>query len=165
MIRKATQRDLDAVLDILAKTVPIMQASGNNQWDSEYPNRQRFLDDIIAGSLYIYDMDGTPVGFVCVDTEEPPEYDAVCWQTKGPALVLHRMAVSPEFRGLGLAMKMATFCEDLARQNGYTCIHSDTNSKNIPVNALFKKLGYSFCGNITLRDTPDLFNCYEKQIG
>lgn len=164
MIRQATPQDIDAIADILQQSVPLMQAAGNRQWDGEYPNRRRFLDDIAAGTLYVTEAEGAVAGFVCANTELPPEYDAVPWQTSGAAMALHRMAVSPQFRGRGLALELVRSCETLGKAQGFDCIHTDTNSKNAPVNALLNKLGYRFCGTITLRDNLDLFHCYEKQL-
>lgn len=164
MIRAAQQTDLNAITEILEQAVPGMQASGNRQWDSDYPNRARFEADLAAGTLYVCEQDGQVAGFIVSNTELPPEYDGAAWQTTGPAMALHRMAVAPDFRGRGLAAGMIAFCEGVARKKGFASIHTDTNSKNAPVNALLQKMGYRFCGTVTLRGNPDLFNCYEKQL-
>lgn len=164
MIRAARQNDLDALCEILRDAVAGMRASGNNQWDSSYPDRAHLLVDIAEGSMVVCEQDGDIAGFIVVNTDFPPEYSAVTWQTAGAAMCIHRMAVAPRFHGRGLAAGMVTFCENIARAKGFSCIHTDTNGKNVPVNALFQKLGYRFCGNITLRANPDLFNCYEKAL-
>lgn len=164
MFRAATEQDIDDVLEILAQTVPIMQQSGNQQWDNTYPDRARFEQDIRSQSLYLYCDDGRTLGFVCINNEEPSAYATADWQVPAPVMTLHRMAVLPDSRKAGIGAALVRFCETRARECGAAAIHTDTNSKNIPVNALFQKLGYRFTGKISLRDKPDLFNCYEKVL-
>ena len=76
------------------------------------------------------------------------------------------MAICPRFRGIGCAQRLMKQAEILSSKNGYHWVRVDTNSTNIPMNNLFKKLNFNFCGTIRLLSKPPSmkFHCYHKAI-
>ena len=98
--------------------------------------------------------------------DQDPEYAQADWDAAEPALVTHRLAVAPAFRGRGVAAALLRQAEEVARAQGLRVLRVDTNSENAATQRLFPKLGYRFAGEITLAFRPGLrFWCYEKEAG
>lgn len=58
--------------------------------------------------------------------------------------------------------KLLNFCETYAKNEGKYSLRADTHSKNIPMNSLFKKLNFEFCGAFHIPCYEDEFFAYEK---
>ena len=59
MIRRAAIQDLEQIMQIYARAVQYMHASGNpNQWVEGYPSRALIEEDIARGVSYVVDRDG-----------------------------------------------------------------------------------------------------------
>lgn len=163
MIRKADLRDLDQILVIVKKVVLIMQDGGNDQWNESYPAYDDFHADMLAGDLFVdSDRDGTVKAVICLNRDEPEEYGGIPWKYNKPALIIHRMAVAPEYHGNGLAKKLFTFAEERAIELDLDYIRSDTCSCNDGMNALFRMFKYTFSGTLRFPGRKYDFNCYEK---
>jgi ribosomal protein S18 acetylase RimI-like enzyme len=76
------------------------------------------------------------------------------------------MAVSPSFRGKGIAKQIMAQAEALAKESGMRWVKVDTNKDNIPMNSLFKSLDYTLSGEVNLLSKPlDMFfTCWCKSI-
>ncbi|MCO5936179.1 GNAT family N-acetyltransferase [Mucilaginibacter sp. RB4R14] len=165
MIRLATVNDIPAVMQVIHDVVPIMRSAGNFQWDDTYPNAQVFEDDIKAGQLWVVEADGQIAGVTAITTEQYPEYAQVGLDTSEEAIVTHRLAVSPHFRGRGFAADLLYQAEVVAIDRGIGILRIDTNSHNYATQQLFPKLGYCLKGEITLEFRPGLsFVCFEKRL-
>lgn len=75
---------------------------------------------------------------------------------------MHRLAVKQSAKGKGVAQKLLNFCENFALENHKASLRADTHSKNFPMNSLFKKLDFKFCGNFDIPNYQDPFLAYEK---
>lgn len=165
MIRLAKKIDIDLIMGIVQIVVKEMNDAGNDQWNEVYPKADDFLKDIENETLYVHENEeGNLLGFICLDDNEPVAYEGAKWTSRKEALIIHRMAVSNEARGLGVARALMKYAETLASEKNIEYIHSDTYSKNIPMNGLFKKMGYTFTGSISMKGKPFEFNCYEKKL-
>lgn len=162
MIRKAILSDLDGIMDIVKATVEIMNREGNYQWNAQYPVHKDFASDIENGSLYVYELDSKIAGFMCVDSDQPAEYEPLEWTSCQDFLIVHRAAISPDFRKRGIATKLLEYAEEIALSIGASSLRTDTSSENDKMNALFKKLGYEFRGLVKLGGRDIDFSCYEK---
>jgi len=164
MIRKATESDLDQIMELVHSCVRGMQEEGNDQWSDEYPGRTDFLADIDRGELYVDIQDREVRGVISINGVEPDGYDRVTWSRNGEATVLHRLAVNPRFQGHGVARGLLGYAEDVARSNGTSYIRSDTYSRNLRMNALFAKAGYSRVGSVHFERRTAPFYCYDKRV-
>ncbi|MCL2539786.1 MAG: GNAT family N-acetyltransferase [Oscillospiraceae bacterium] len=162
MIRMAHARDLDEVLEIVDKTVEVMSSQNNPQWSKEYPARSHFESDVAARSLYVYETDDGIIGFICINREEAQEYAGVSWSQDAPCFILHRMAVTPSARKKGIGMELIAFGENLAKEHRVYYLRTDTFSKNMGMNSLFKKCGFKKTGEVHFRGLTEPFNCYDK---
>lgn len=165
LIRRATTADLPAILTIVREVVPLMQASGNQQWSSDYPNEKVFREDIAQNHLWVAELNGQVAAVAALTHDQDPEYAQADWDAAEEAIVTHRLAVLPAARGQGLAEALLRQAEALALEEGLRTVRLDTNSENQATQKLFPKLGYRFAGEITLGFRPGLrFFCYEKRL-
>jgi GNAT superfamily N-acetyltransferase len=165
MIRKALMDDMDSILRIVRDVIIEMQVVDNDQWTEAYPVYEDFYRDITAEELFVdTDNEGFIKSFVCLNTTQPSEYAAVSWVLDQKALIIHRMAVNPQFRGQGLAHKLLIYAEKRASDLALNYIRSDTCSCNPGMNSLFIKLKYKPAGQICFSDSVNTFICYEKSL-
>ena len=164
-IRLATLDDVLAIMQLVAAVIPVMQASGNFQWDNTYPNAKVFENDIALNQLWVADVDGEIGGITAITTDQDQEYAEVGWDITETAIVTHRLAVSVNHRRKGIAEALLKQAEIVAQSRGIKILRIDTNSNNKATRLLFPKLGYEFAGEISLSFRPNLrFYCYEKLI-
>lgn len=164
-IRLATKDDLTGVMDLVRRVVPLMREAGNLQWDDHYPNLSVFDQDIEKGQLWLADIQGQVAGIAAITTDQEPEYANVGWDISETAIVVHRLAVDPAFRGQGVAVGLMQQAEIVAQERNILILRIDTNSQNAATQALFPKLGYMLAGEIGLGFRPGLrFLCYEKRL-
>ena len=164
-IRLATLNDIPKIMQLIAEVVPLMNASGNFQWDSTYPNSDVFEKDIALSLLWVAELEGIIAGIAAITTDQEPEYANVGWDINELAIVTHRLAVSEKSRGKGVAAALLTQAERVAELKGTKILRIDTNTQNQATQKLFPKLGYIFAGEIGLDFRPGLrFYCYEKKL-
>lgn len=164
-IRPATHADLPALLTLIKCIVPLMQEAGNFQWDDQYPNEAVFRQDISQNQLWVADINGQIAGLAALTEDQEPEYAQVGFDLSQRAIVTHRLAVDPAYRGQGVAAALLEQAEKLALERGIAFLRIDTNSENPATQRLFPKLGYRYAGEITLSFRPGLrFLAYEKQV-
>ncbi len=164
-IRPAILSDVPGIMQVIAEVVPDMIASGNFQWDDTYPNAAVFEEDIALGQLWVADADGIIAGVSAITTEQYPEYADVGLDINETAIVTHRLAVSPRFRGQGVAGLLMQQAEQVAVDRDIKTLRVDTNTANKATQSLFPKMGYCFAGEIGLHFRPGLkFYCYEKRL-
>lgn len=177
LIRQATTADSPAIMALIRLVVPQMRASGNLQWDADYPNPEAFARDIALGQLWVVTfpvrVEGSAEGnsaeeiaaVAALTNDQDPEYAEVGWDITEPAIVIHRLAVHPQHQGKGLAVALIEHAEQLARERSIACVRLDTNTQNQATQRLLPKLGYTLAGEIGLQFRPGLrFFCYEKRL-
>ena len=164
-IRLARLEDVAALMTLMQKVVPLMRAAGNLQWDDSYPNESVFSRDIELKQLWIAEIEGSLAGVAAITTDQEPEYAQAGWNIEEPAIVVHRIAVDPQFRGAGAAQSLMLKAEEVALERGINVLRVDTNTQNTATQRLFPKLGYRLAGEIGLAFRPGLrFLCYEKRL-
>ncbi len=163
-LRRATMEDLNEVMQLVRRVVPLMRESGNLQWDDAYPDVSVFESDVEKGLLWIAEIDARIAGIAAITTDQAPEYAEVGWDITESAIVVHRLAVDPAFRGRGVAAALMHQAEMVGMERGIQVVRVDTNSQNQATQILFPKLGYVCAGEIGLGFRPGLrFLCYEKR--
>lgn len=172
-VRPGTAEDVPALMDIVRAVVPAMNAAGNFQWQGDYPNAEVLLDDVAAAQLFVAEGadEGGAVrlaGLAAITTAPEPEY-ARCagWaDAAAPAVVVHRLAAAPAWRGRGVAAALFARADAVAAERGLRFVRCDTNDQNAAMRAILPRLGFRFVGNIPLDKRPGLtFMCYEKEVG
>jgi GNAT superfamily N-acetyltransferase len=166
IIRLAKSSDLYHLMELVRRAVPLMRAAGNLQWDDAYPNEDIFARDIDLEELWVAEpAPGIIAGVAAITTDQSPEYVGVGWNIHEPAIVIHRLAVDPEYRGAGIASALLQRAEQVARDRGITRLLIDTSAENEPAQRLTIRSGYKFAGEIMLHFRPGLrVFCYEKSL-
>jgi len=166
LTRRASPTDLPAILALVRRVVPLMNAAGNFQWTEDYPNEEVFRQDIAQNHLWVAELNGQVAGVAALTQDQDAEYADADWDVTEPALVTHRLAVDPAAQGRGVALALMQQAEAEARRQSLRVLRVDTNSENVATQRLFPKLGYRFAGEIRLAFRPGLrFFCYEKWLG
>lgn len=164
MIQIAKESDMDGIMEIIQAAKEEMHSYGNYQWDEGYPKPEHFTKDIEEGSLYVYELEGSVLGFICVNKEEPEEYSQMGWSSKEEALTIHRLAVNKNINIRGVAQELMEYAEVVCKNKGVHFIKTDTNKLNVKAQGLLKKCGYTFLGETSLYDHEGTFYCYEKSL-
>jgi len=165
-VRQGTSQDIPAIMALVRRVVPLMRASGNLQWDDKYPNAAVFERDVEKAQLWVAEIGAELAGVAAITTDQEPEYANVGWDISEPAIVVHRIAVDPAFRGQGIAAALMQQAEAVALSRGISVLRVDTNTQNAATQKLFPKLGYLLSGETELGFRAGLrFLCYEKRLG
>jgi len=154
--RQAQQVDASQIWEILARAIQRRKEDGSNQWQDGYPNPAVIDGDIEKGQGYVLVDDNTIVGYCAIWINNEPAYAELKgkWLTEGDFVVYHRVAVSENYLGKGLAQKMLLHIEDFARKRNVYSLKVDTNFDNAGMLNIFRKLGYAYCGEVIFRGTP-----------
>ena len=113
MIRRAAIQDLEQIMQIYARAVQYMHASGNpNQWMEGYPSRALIEEDIARGVSYVVDRDGVIEAVFSYIEGEDPTYRQIeqgMWRTNGSYGTVHRLASAGRLRGVaGICLATAS---------------------------------------------------------
>ena len=163
---KLSIQDFNQAWQIYVRCRVKLLADGIEQWTEEYPNERVLRKDIERGELYGIRKDGKWVGLICLNEEQDVEYKTVDWWDKlGRVLVVHRLAVDPEYQREGLAGKLMDFAEKYALEHAYDTIRLDAYSKNPHIIRFYKKRNYLVRGSVRFAYRVDPFICFEKGIG
>lgn len=151
--RKANTSDIPVIWNILEQAIARRKADGSNQWQDGYPNEEVILSDINKDAGFVMTENGDVIGYCSVMINDEPEYANIQgkWMTNGDFVVYHRVAIAENHLGKGLAKKMLNFIEVFAFENNISSIKADTNFDNGAMLALFEKLGYVYCGEVSFR--------------
>lgn len=164
-VRLAMLDDIPKIMQLIKAVIPGMIAAGNFQWDDKYPDGNVFANDIKLSQLWVADHDGNIAGVAAITTEQDAEYADIGWDLNELAIVVHRLAVNPCYRGRGVAAQLLLQAEIVAVCKGTNILRIDTNKTNIATQQLFPKLGYHYAGEIGLAFRPGMrFVCYEKRL-
>ncbi|MCG9791001.1 GNAT family N-acetyltransferase [Flavobacterium algicola] len=162
--QKASTEQIPEIWNILQHAIARRKADGSNQWQDGYPNPTVIQNDILKDAAYILLEEKTIVGYVALLINDEPEYQNIegKWLTNGDFIVFHRVAISENHLGKGLAKKLLQFIEEFAINSKIYSIKADTNFDNQAMIALFKKFDYQHCGEVYFRGSPR--RAYEKVL-
>ena len=148
MIRLAKRDDIESIIKIKDQAVELLADNNIDQWQDGYPNEEVFLLDIKNSDLYIYE-EGEILGFMAKKKKKDPNFDTLegKWLCD-TYLTIHRIAVAREARNKGVANKLFDFAKKTARENSIEAIRIDTHKKNIMMQNLIEKKGFSYRGLI-----------------
>lgn len=164
MISRGEISEIDEIVELTKACGLHMRENGINQWDEHYPDRASIAEDIETGTLFAL-RDGVKIlGIVVLNEKQDEEYAEISWSTSkdDKNLIVHRLAVLPEYQGQGLAQILMDFAEDLARNLSYAAIRLDTYSQNPRNQRFYLARGYRELGAVFLtykKEHP--YYCYE----
>lgn len=173
MFRPGKPSDLDVIAEIYEEILAAEDArpvSYTNWQRGRYPTRDTARAALEAGTLWVAQEDGAVCGCVNLNGEQLPEYAAIPWTI--PALpeevgVIHTLVIRPSCSGKGMARRFVAFCEEELRRQGKKTVRLDTYEGNVPANAMYPRLGYTFAGATEFffqGFIHEILNCYEKAL-
>src|SRR6478752_1375568 len=148
--RKAKISEIPQIWDILRLAIKRRKEDGSDQWQDGYPNPDVVQRDIEKEAGFVLTEGETIVGYSAILINDEPEYAKIegKWLTNDDFVVFHRVAISENYLGKGLAQKMIDCIEDFAIQNNIYSVKADTNFDNMAMMKVFEKLDYTFCGYV-----------------
>ena len=125
VIRAAKETDFDSVKDITQTTIwsvyPKYYPSGAVQFFSNHHSDDRIRADIVAGIVFLIEVDGTAIGTVTVADNE-----------------INRLFVLPDFQRKGYGRELMDFAEEIIRKK-HDHIILDAS---LPAKQIYLKRGY-----------------------
>lgn len=143
------------ILKITQQAKAALKRMGVNQWQKGDPNLITWSADIAAGNAWVAQApDGRICGAYVFRLGEDPSYGALegTWLTDRPYASIHRVCVSDEEKGRGVAGEMFSHACVLARHNGLSSVRIDTHRDNLPMQKALGKSGFVRCGRIILQE-------------
>ncbi|MBR6547961.1 MAG: GNAT family N-acetyltransferase [Clostridia bacterium] len=141
-IRKATNDDISAIIDLLSLRIRWMDDKGLYQWNkTDYLNvypYEYFLYRVEQDDLYVAVDQDAVVGVMALLRVDPR------WLTPAKALYVHHLATHPNYRGLGITM--LRFAEQEVLENGGDRLRLDCQTVNEALNQYYFRLGYRYVG-------------------
>ena len=151
--RQATISEIPQIWIILEEAIIRRKKDGSEQWQDGYPNPEVVRKDIEKGAGFVLIENETIIGYTAILINDEPEYDNIKgeWLSNEDFVVFHRVALSENHLGKGLAKKIFEFIEGFALNNNIYSIKADTNFDNHAMLKIFDKTGYQYCGKVYFR--------------
>ena len=153
ILRKAQIPEAEIIWQILQQAIERRRKDGSNQWQDGYPNLEVVKTDISLGKGYVLEIDNAIAAYAALVFNDEPAYDEIIgdWLTIDDFLVIHRVAVSDDFLGKGIAVLLFQKLEDFAKEHQVFSIKVDTNFDNLAMLHILEKLNYQYCGEVYFR--------------
>jgi GNAT superfamily N-acetyltransferase len=164
-IVKAEPGDLVEVLFLLQVCVDDLNQNGFKHWNNAYPGSEIMVKAIENNSLFIYKELGVAKGMVILSDEQPDEYKKIEWQSNASKVMfLKFLAVHPMWQHHGIAKKLVSHAEQVAREKNYTALRVDIYSGLPSSENMFTDVGFNKTGQFhsTFQTAPYL--AYEKSL-
>ncbi|MCH2223716.1 MAG: GNAT family N-acetyltransferase [Crocinitomicaceae bacterium] len=164
MITIGQAHQIDEIISVTKACGRHLFENGIDQWDANYPDRESIKNDLETESLFVYQEENIILGLVVLNESQDEEYAEIDWLTDDNAknLIVHRLAVSPEHQGKGIARKLMDHAEAYGVKQGYTSIRLDTFSQNPRNQKFYRNRGYTELGSVFLKYKKDHpYYCYE----
>lgn len=154
--RQATHNDHPQIWALIEKAILRRKNDGSNQWQDGYPNPTVISNDINKNAGYVLTSNEIIVGYCAVLINDEPEYKNIegNWVTNSDFVVFHRLAVSEDYLGKGLAKKIIQHIHEFALSQNIKSVKADTNFDNLAMLKIFESLGYVYCGQVYFRGSP-----------
>ncbi|MGI6028221.1 MAG: tRNA (guanosine(37)-N1)-methyltransferase TrmD [Candidatus Heteroscillospira sp.] len=150
--RRGMAADLPEIMAVAESARAFLKSQGLDQWQTGYPAESDYANDIEKGWCWVFEEDGKIVSVMAVVPEPDPGYEHIdgAWKTAGDYVAVHRVAVSADCRGSGVASQMFELAGDLCLGWGRGSLRIDTHPGNRPMRKLLGKCGFEECGAIRL---------------
>ena len=127
-------------------------ATGDTEWDEEYPNAQTIEMDLAAGGLYVLCQGARIVG--AVSQIDWPDLDAMpLWSPCKRPVGLARLCVHPDVRGQGLGRVLVEEILRVVRAQGFDMTHHMAGQHMEAPLRIYRSMGFRQVGEIHMFDT------------
>ena len=122
------------------------------KWEyGKHPSDKAIKQYIEDGNMYMF-MDGDVlVGVTAITYYQGEDYCApdINWKetvANAEVMVLHLLAILPEYQGSGAGKALVKQSLDIAKAKGMKACRLDALSTNVPAHHFYEKLGFKYCG-------------------
>ena len=146
----AQPEDFRRCMDILNAGREFQREQGFIQWPDGYPDEESVRGDLENGYGYVLKADDAIAAYMYIGFDGDPAYPQIkgAWKHDGPYAVVHRIAIAPEFRGLGLGSVTFRLVEDFCKTRGFGLLRIDTDDANKRMQHVLTKNGFLYCGTV-----------------
>ena len=165
-LRKSNEKDLREIMKIISQAKAYFKENEINQWQNNYPNIETIISDINKNESYVLVEQEDIIATSVISFNGEKNYENIYngqWLTNEKFAVIHRIAVSNNHKGKGIAAQILKYVESMCREKGINSIKIDTHEDNISMQKLLKKSGFKYCGIILLEDRSERI-AFEKLI-
>ncbi|RQO40392.1 GNAT family N-acetyltransferase [Chryseobacterium sp. KBW03] len=163
-LRQAEIEERNSIWEIIQQSIERRRQDGSTQWQNGYPNLGTVESDIAKGFAYVMTVDGEIAVYAALILNDEPAYSTIegAWLSDGEFVVVHRVAVDEKFAGQGMVKKLFDKIEEFTKSHGIQSIKVDTNHDNLAMLKILEGRGYSYCGEVLLKD--GMRKAFEKII-
>lgn len=150
----AESRHLEEMCRITEEAKAQLRRLGLDQWQKGYPSREVWEEDIKNQMAWLAVEDGKVLGVFAFQTTPDVSYSELldgAWLTDTPYASMHRVCVSDDSKGKGVAGQMFAHGFAMAKALGFASARIDTHPGNLPMQRALKKAGLEACGNLRLK--------------
>ena len=146
----AQKEEIDQCFEILNSARAFQREQGFVQWPDGYPPRSAIEEDVHSGKGYVVKVDGQIACYMCIGLDGDPAYPAIkgAWHSDLPYVVIHRLAMAPQFRNKGLSTRVFALIEEFCKGAKISNLRIDTDEKNLRMRYVLEKNGFSYCGTV-----------------
>lgn len=151
MIRRANNRDIEAIMGIISDAQAALRELGIDQWQDGYPTAEIIERDIESKVGYVYVEDNMVVGYAAIVLTGEMAYKQIddhVWGTGEDYVVVHRLCVGKDFTRKGIALSLMRKAKELAIEAGYSGFRIDTHRGNVRMLSMMDRLGFEYRGII-----------------
>ena len=155
MIKVVTIDELSLVMEIINDAKRLL-SKDSLQWQQGYPNEDTMTNDISNSYLYGYYIDNYLVGIISLVPGIDINYLEIeegIWinYPSNKDLNIHRIAIREGYHKMKIGEKLLSFAIEFAKNNGFFSIKLDTHVKNIAMQKISLKTGFTYRGVIYLK--------------
>lgn len=155
MIKVVTIDELSLVMEIINDAKRLL-SKDSLQWQQGYPNEDTMTNDISNSYLYGYYIDNYLVGIISLVPGIDINYLEIeegSWinNPSNKDLNIHRIAIREGYHKMKIGEKLLSFAIEFAKNNGFFSIKLDTHVKNIAMQKISLKTGFTYRGVIYLK--------------
>lgn len=152
-VRPANVHDVSAVLKIIHFAKQYLKNQKIDQWQNQYPNRKGIERDINQHNAYVMIYNHQIAGTASLIPGTDKSYRHIFHGTwlNGPLakyITIHRVAISPHFRGKGLSRLLMSNLVSLSIEKGFRDVRIDTHPDNLGMQHVITANGFKKRGII-----------------
>lgn len=156
---QARSPDLDTVLSILDEATRWLASRGIEQWGPGSSPRQRIVDRMERGEVYLFRLAGRPVGTLVLQWSDEETWGDVA----DDAGYVHGLAIRRDQIGKELGRTLLKWAEDRAAAAGKEYLRLDCAAENRALNAYYARAGFGCRGRASVQGLEVCL--YEKPVG
>lgn len=158
--------DIDESISVMREASKWMsenKISVSKWWELDNLNKEFLLKYAKEEEFYVGLINEAPaVAAILQCSQEAQDWKVIDGDKPQPALYVHWLAVSPDYKGKGLTAKMVEFAAGLAKEKGVNLLRADTDASSKKLREVYAKLGFKLVG--TEKENYRETAYYQKEI-